>query len=62
MIQGRHPTVADMIIEALELGPQTPTFAAVAESADEVAGVQGFEPTSWRELAHGARPPLREPR
>ena len=61
MIQERHPAVAGMIIEALELGPQTPTLAAVAESAAEVAGVQGFEPPSWRELAHGARPPLREP-
>ena len=56
----RHPNVADMIIEALELGPHTPTLVAVAESAHDVLKVQGFEPPSWRELSHGARPPLRE--
>ena len=61
MIRERHPSVANMIIEALESGPHTPTLAAVAESAHGVFGVQGFEPPSWRELSHGARPPLREP-
>ena len=46
MIRERHPSVANMIIEALESGPHTPTLAAVAESAHGVFGVQGFEPPS----------------
>ena len=42
MIRERHPNVADVIIEALESGPHTPTLVAVAESAHDVLGVQGF--------------------
>ena len=60
VIRERHPSDANMIIEALESGPRPPTLAAVAESAHAVFGVQGFEPPSGRELSHGARP-LREP-
>ena len=48
--QERQPNVADMITEALEFCPHTPTLVAVAESAHGVIGVEVFEPPSWGKI------------
>ena len=61
MIRKDNPISPDMITEALESCPHTPTLVAVAKSAHRVIGVEVFEPPSWGKLSLDARPPLREP-
>ena len=60
MVQKRHPGVAGHLLTHLEGVPvgQSLTSATTAGSLD---GVHGFEVPSWRSLAAGARPPLRDP-
>ena len=61
MIRRRHPTVADQLAHQLEGLPETPFLRAAADTRRELIGVMGFEPPSWQEMSHGARPPHREP-
>ena len=61
MIQQRHPAIAEVIIRALEDGPNSPCLEAVQNAALELDGVEGFEVSEWTALAGGLRPEPREP-
>ena len=56
MIQQRHPAVAEVIIRALQDGPNSPCLEAVQNAALELDGVEGFEVPEWTALAGGLRP------
>ena len=55
MVQQRHPTVSDCIVQALY--HQHPSFhlAGLRACGAQLAAV-GFHAPSWEELAHGVRP------
>ena len=60
MIFNRHPNVANLFVHELE-GAREGALGAAAEARRAVTGVLGFDPPTWEDLAHGARPPLAEP-
>ena len=60
MIRERHPSVAMDCAHQLEGQPTAPALVVAVECARAVTGAAGFTPPSWRALAKGARPPLRD--
>ena len=60
MIFNRHPDVANLFVHELE-GTREGALGAAAEAKRAVTGVLGFDPPTWEDLAHGARPPPAEP-
>ena len=60
MIFNRHPHVANLFVHELE-GAREGALGAAAEARRAVTGVLGFDPPTWEDLAHGARPPPAEP-
>ena len=61
MIQRRHPHVAAALVTELESNPTSPFLQAASHCTAELTGKMVFVPPSWDALAHGERPPLREP-
>ena len=57
MANQRHPDIADVLVNHLEAGGETPYLSAAVAAAIELLGVEGFVPPSWSALALGARPP-----
>ena len=57
MVHQRHPDIAEVLVNHLEAGGDTPYLSAAVAAARELMGVEGFEPPSWSALALGARPP-----
>ena len=60
MIHNRHPDVAGQLIAQLEGRPETPNMRAASDAAHQLNGVRDFVPPSWRALADGARPLIRD--
>ena len=60
MIQNRHPDVAGQLIAQLEGRPDTPIMRAASDATLQLNGVRDFVPPSWRALADGARPQIRD--
>ena len=58
MIFNRHPHFANLFVHELE-GAREGALGAATRRA--VTGVLGFDPPTWEDLAHGARPPPAEP-
>ena len=61
MVQKRHPGVAGHLLTHLEGVPMGQSLTSATTAARSLDGVHGFEVPSWRSLAAGARPPLRDP-
>ena len=59
-IHAKHPEVANMFVEKLEVGQTHPFLGARACSARTLTSTMGFEPPSWRAHAAGARPELQK--
>ena len=60
MVQKRHPGVAAHLLTHLEGVPMGQSLTSATTAARSLDGVHGFEVPSWRSLAAGARPPLRD--
>ena len=60
MIQNRHPDVAGQLIAQLEGRPDTPIMGSASDAAHQLNGVMDFVPPSWRALADGVRPQIRD--
>ena len=60
MIHNRHPDVAGQLIAQLEGRPESPNMRAASDAAHQLNGVRDFVPPSWRALADGARPQIRD--
>ena len=61
MIRARHPTVAEQLVRQLEGHPATTCLHEAASPARSLDGMLGWSPPSWRALANGERPDMRQP-
>ena len=59
MIFNRHPDVANLFVHELE-GAREGALGVAVEARRAVIGVLGFDPPTWEDLAHRARPPPAE--
>ena len=57
MVRGRDRAVADTMVTSLTNGIGPPSLVSAERARQDLSGVMEFEPPSWLELAHGARPP-----
>ena len=56
MVRARHRAVADTMVTSLTDGVGPPSLVSAETARQDLSGVTEFEPPTWLELAHGARP------
>ena len=57
MVRCRHRAVADTMVTQLTDGIGPPSLVSAEIARRNLSGVMEFEPPTWLELTHGARPP-----
>ena len=61
MVRNRHPVGVDRILDVLKSMDELESTRSAAVAAHHLAGVEGFEVSSWEALSHGLRPRPHDP-